>query len=151
MASSDKNGIALGTLALINLLCALFHAVFQIDLLAAEGIYREFLLTENLVVTFIFAYFGLVLRYGRPEEKIVLAKMNILFWAALVVFVLLVRPPVTTLSLVAAVLFLPQYFYLLFLGSVALVLSVLVYRRGRGKTGLRPDLRRRASWASAAG
>ena len=62
--------------------------------------------------------------------------MNILFWAALVVFVLLVRPPVTTLSLVAAVLFLPQYFYLLFLGSVALVLSVLVYRRGRGKTGL---------------
>ena len=136
MASSDKNGIALGTLALINLLCALFHAVFQIDLLAAKGIYREFLLTENLVVTFIFAYFGLVLRYGRPEEKIVLAKMNILFWAALVVFVLLVRPPVTTLSLVAAVLFLPQYFYLLFLGSVALVLSVLVYRRGRGKTGL---------------
>ena len=132
----NKNGIALWSLALINLSCAIFHAIFQIDLSAAEGFFREFLLTENLVVTFVFSYFGLALLYARQNEKTVLAKMSILFWAALVVFVLLVRPPVTTLNLVAGFIFLPQYVYLLFLGGMALGLSVLVFVQGRTQTSL---------------
>jgi hypothetical protein len=123
-----KKYIPLYLLALLNFVCAIFHAVFQLDLLASEGIYREFLLTENMVITFVFIYFAVVICCGKAEDKQKIAKMNIFFWFSFLIFVGLIQPTTTTLSIVKNYLIFPQSYYLFFLGSISLILSLLSYQ-----------------------
>lgn len=123
-----KNYITIYLLALMNFICAVFHAVFQFDLLASIGIYREFLLTENMVITFVFVYFLTILSFGKVEDKLRMAKMNIFFWLSFLVIVGFTQPTVTTLNIVKSSLTFPQNYYLLLLGSISLILSLLSYR-----------------------
>ena len=125
----QKEYITTYLLALINFICAVFHAVFQFDLLADKGIYREFLLTENLVITFIFVYFSAIIFFGKAEDKQRMGKMNIFFWLTFVLFVGFTQPTITSLDIVKSFLIFPQNYYLLFLGSVSLILSLLSYKQ----------------------
>lgn len=124
----QKKYIPLYLLALLNFVCAVFHAVFQFDLLADKGIYREFLLTENMVITFIFVYFSAIICCGKGADKQKMAKMNIFFWFTFLIFVGLIQPTTTTLSIVKNYLIFPQHYYLFSLGSISLILSLLSYQ-----------------------
>ena len=114
-------------LAVMNIVCALFHAIFQARLGLAEGIYRGFLLTENMVITFVFTYFSLALLFGKTNDRASTIRMNILFWLFFLIFVLFIQPKVTTLNIVEKFLIFPQNYYLLFLGTVSLILSLLAH------------------------
>lgn len=114
--------IALG---LINLICAVFHAVFQFDLLADTGMYRGFILIENALITFLFVYFAAVLFFGSPVQKKMALTLSILFWSVFLLSVIAVQPVVTTMSIVEGLLFMPQKYYLLIFGISALALSLL--------------------------
>lgn len=116
-------------LAAINFSCAALHAVFQFDLLGNTGKYREFLLTENLVIAFIFAYFAAIIFWGKAADKQMMAKMNILFWFVFLLFVGCTQPAVTSLDIVKSFLIFPQNYYLLFFGCVSLLLSLLSYQQ----------------------
>lgn len=124
-----KNHLAVYLLILINFICAVFHAIFQLDLSANRGIYREFILTENLVITFIFVYFALIMLFGKIADKQMMVKMNIFFWANFILFVLFVKPTVTTLSIVENALIFPQNYYLLFLGVISFILSLISHHK----------------------
>ncbi len=117
------------TLALINLSCAALHAAFQVNLLSETGRYRGFLLTENMVVIFIFAYFAITLLFSTALQKRSVLLMSIFFWASFLLFVVSIQPTITTLTLVEYFLFLPQSYYLFFTGCIALALSFTGYRQ----------------------
>lgn len=125
----QKKYIELYLLALINCICAVFHVVFQFDLLSAKGIYREFLLTENLVIAFIFAYFSINIFFGKLADKQKMAKMNVFFWFTFLIFIGFTQPATTSLSIVKSMLIFPENYYLLFLGSISFILSILSYQK----------------------
>lgn len=111
----------------INFTCALLHLFFQLYLLNTDGELRGFILTENMVVAFIFLYFGFsVYRYMMPSYKEVIV-MSILFWLSFIILVLFIRPQNTTLTMFKEYLFLPQSYYLLFFGLVSFGLSLHLY------------------------
>ncbi|WP_417067771.1 hypothetical protein [Niveibacterium terrae] len=121
--------LSLALLVLINLLCALLHAVFQFSLLSFEGGLRGFLLTENIVIAFVFVGFSWALSLGSPSVRQAALSASIFFWGAFMVFVLAIRPTETTLELVRGLLFLPQYCYLFLFGAMALALSIANHRK----------------------
>ena len=124
-----KINLSLAFLVLINLLCALLHVLFEFDLLAFEGKLRGFLLTENIVIAYVFICFSWALSLGSSFARKAALSASIFFWGAFVVFVLAIRPAETTLGLVRGILFLPQYCYLFLFGALALVLSVVNHRK----------------------
>ncbi|MBU2702956.1 hypothetical protein Ga0466249_004091 [Sporomusaceae bacterium BoRhaA] len=124
-----KRHIATYLLALINFICAVFHSVFQFELLSNKGIYRDFLLTENLVIAFVFAYFSAIIFFGKAEDKQRMVKMNIFFWLTFLVFVGFTQPTITSLNIVKSFLLFPQNYYLLSLGSISLILSLLGFQQ----------------------
>ena len=126
-----KFNLSLAFLVLINILCALLHVLFQFDLLSFNGKLRGFLLTENIVIAYVFICFSWALSVGRPSVRKAALSASIFFWRAFVVFVLAIRPTETTLGLVSGLLFLPQYCYLFLFGAMALVLSVVNHRNVR--------------------
>lgn len=126
-----KNKAVIIELGAINFICAIFHIVFQFDLLAEKGIYREFLLTENMLITVIFLYFAGVLWFGQTEQKKMVIKMSMIFWAAFLLLVFSIEPKVTSLSIIQNLLLFPQNYYLLLLGGCAFALSFVSYRQSR--------------------
>lgn len=122
MRTKNLPFIALG---LINLSCAVFHAVFQLDLLADTGMYRGFILIENALITVIFVAFAAVLLWGNPVQKRMALNASILFWSFFLLSVVAVQPTVTSLSIIESLLFMPQHYYLLVFGISALALSLL--------------------------
>ncbi len=122
MRTKNLPFIALG---LINLSCAVFHAVFQLDLLADTGMYRGFILIENALITVIFVAFAAVLLCGNPVQKRMALNASILFWSFFLLAVVAVQPVVTSLSIIESLLFMPQHYYLLVFGISALALSLL--------------------------
>jgi len=124
-----KVNLSLALLVLINLLCALLHAAFQFSLLSFEGGLRGFLLTENIVIAFVFVCFSWALSLGSPSVRRLALSASIFFWGAFMVFVLAIRPTETTLGLVRGLLFLPQYCYLFLFGALAFALSIANHRK----------------------
>lgn len=120
-----KRNSAIIALAAINLICAILHAVFQLDLLSEAGQYRGFLLTENMVVTFIFAYSAIILLFGKPVLQRAVLSMSVFFWAFFLIVVACIQPSLTTLTLIKGALFAPQSILLFVTGSIALILSLL--------------------------
>ena len=131
-----KKNIALIVLGLININNAVFHAIFQLDLLAEQGIYREFLLIENALITFIFLYFAIVLFFGSVTHKLFVVMLNLFFWLVFLFLVLVIQPTVTSVSILGSLVIFPQKYYLLFLGIGALLLSVMGYRQLKAKIKL---------------
>lgn len=125
-------------LGAINAMCALLHALFQFYLLNGDGELRGFLLTENMVITFLFAYLALILLFGKGSQYDAAVSMSIPFWVAFLIFVLCIRPEVTTLNMVREWLIFPQSYYLMFFGVTSLLLSVYLYRgmKKRAMSGL---------------
>ena len=126
------------SLGVINAICALLHAAFQFYLLDEKGELRGFLLTENMVITFLFAYLAIIFLFTKGAKYDAAVSMSIPFWAAFIIFVLSIQPEITTLNMVREWLIFPQSHYLVFFGVTALSFSVFLYREM--KKNLSPDL-----------
>lgn len=122
----------------INATCALLHAAFQFYLLEWKGELRGFLLTENMVITFLFAYLAIIFLFAQGARYDAAVSMSIPFLVAFIIFVLSIQPEVTTLHMVREWLIFPQSHYLLFFGVTALSFSIFLYREM--KKNLSPDL-----------
>lgn len=128
---TQKNNFLVIGLGVINLICAIFHIIFQFDLLSENGIYRGFILTENMLITFVFLCFTWILWFGQDIQKKFFIRLSVVFWAVFLVLVLLIEPKVTTLSIIQDLLLFPQNYYLLLLGTGAFVLSLMSDRQSR--------------------
>lgn len=91
--------LTVNSLIIINCFCALLHFAFEYYLLNYQGIYREFLLIENLLIGFVFVSFSAGLYFGSEPVRQTLLNYQLAWWSVFVVLVIAFWDAVTTLSM----------------------------------------------------
>lgn len=111
-------------LAIINIISALMHFAFQVNLFRTSGMYRGFLLIENLLIGLVFLYCGVALFFGNKPYRKFLLTFQLTWWIAFVVLVLFNWGLVSTLSMFDPWLILPQSLILAATGLTSVLLAM---------------------------
>lgn len=126
MERVDKMDILI--LAVADFLCGIMHIVMEFTLLHNDGIYREFLLVENLIVAIVFIYLSLSLVMNKGIVKLIAVRANIVFWFLFNIIILVFKPQTTTLILVDSIIRIPQNYTLCICGIICFLLSIISFR-----------------------
>lgn len=126
-------------LAVINIISALMHFVFQANLFRTPGIYRGFLLTENLLISLVFFYCGVALFFGNKPYKKFLLTFQLTWWTAFFVLVLFNWGLVSTLSMFDPWFLLPQSLILAATGLTSVLLATFSLWRTQNNVSLTGD------------
>lgn len=119
------------TLVILNFISAIMHIVFQFYLAKVSGVYHEFLLIENLLISFVFLYFSLGLFFGSNDQKRTLLIFQLSWWLAFLLLVIFYWGAVSTLSIFEEWLHLPESLILAITGLSGVILSILSLSDGR--------------------
>jgi hypothetical protein len=128
MKSCRRLNAVIIILGLWNLIGGLIHLVFENSLLENQTSYKGFLLIENLLITFVFAYFVYKIFFASWDEKVVAIKTNLIFWIVFSISFAIFQPEITSLDTIRDFIPIPQKYVLLVVGIIAVFLSVASYR-----------------------
>lgn len=113
------------SLVILNFVTGIMHIIFQFYLIKSTGIYREFLLIENLLIGFVFLYSSLGLFIGSNAQRRVLLIFQLLLWTIFFFLVIFYWGAVTTLSIFTKWLYWPDSLILSLIGLIGIVLSII--------------------------
>lgn len=111
----------------MNLIGGLIHLGFEFFLWSNDTVYRGFLLIENLLIAFVFIYFGWSILFDQTPQKRRSIRLNCLFWLFFSIAFLVFQPEVTSLEIAKNLLPLPQKHLLVMVGITALIFSMLAH------------------------
>ncbi len=86
-------------LAVINFMCAALHFAFEFFLYKEQGVYREFLLIENLLIGSVFFMFAVGLILVDEKARALLLDAQLAWWVLFSISVIGFWDAVTTLSM----------------------------------------------------
>ncbi|MFQ5455726.1 MAG: hypothetical protein ACE5EA_05915 [Nitrospirota bacterium] len=112
-------------LIMLNFMSGIMHILFEYHLLQNSGLYREFILIENLLIGLLFVYFSIGLFWGDQNQKKSLLIFQLAWWTAFVVSVILFWGSVSTLSMFNEWLPVSESFILLTTGLLGIIISIL--------------------------
>jgi hypothetical protein len=87
-------------IAIIDLLAAIMHFVFHIELMQYHDKLSKFLIVENLIIGFIALYISMSIILGNINQKKGFLFFSLSYWITSCIVVLIIQPDVTTASMV---------------------------------------------------
>jgi|GEM_PF-6338225 len=131
MSNYQKKSMSIWLLAVVNIISGVMHIAFEIPLLKTTWIYKEFLLIENMLIAFVFIFFGYELIKSNTNITFILLKFQILWWMLFTILVITFWGSASTLSMLDAWIPLTKSYILLATGAVGIVVSVINYIKMR--------------------
>lgn len=120
-------------LIIINFICAIMHTLFGLYMAPKYNSEKHIpmLLIENSIVTFSFLLMAYIL-FSSSMKSSQSLRINLLFWLVFEIFVVILKPTITTLAILGERFYVvDQWIFLATCGCIVLIINIIeIVKRG---------------------